>query len=83
MNAIPASEAKQNLYKLINDVNVNSTPVTIIRETGNAVLIGEKDWLAIEETIYLNSIPGMVESIVEGGKEALSDCLKYNEAEAW
>ena len=49
----------------------------------NAVLISEDDWRAIQETIFLNSIPGMTESILEGGNTPLSECLEYNEDEEW
>ena len=65
MTAITATKARENIYQLIQDVNVNSTPVTITNTRGkNAVLIGEEDWKAIEETLYLMSIPGMTESII-------------------
>ena len=57
MTAITATKARENIYQLIQDVNVNSTPVTITNTRGkNAVLIGEEDWKAIEETLYLMSI---------------------------
>ena len=47
----------------------------------NAVLIGEEDWKAIEETLHLMAIPGMAESIIEGGKTAIEDCLEENEVD--
>ena len=51
MTAITATKARENIYQLIQDVNVNSTPVTITNTRGkNAVLIGEEDWKAIEES---------------------------------
>ena len=67
---------------MIQDVNVNSTPVTITNTRGkNAVLIGEEDWKAIEETLYLMSIPGMTESIIEGGNTDILDCLDESEVD--
>ncbi|MCM1193503.1 MAG: type II toxin-antitoxin system Phd/YefM family antitoxin [Butyrivibrio sp.] len=75
-------KAKEKIYELIHDVNINSTPVTITGSEGkNAVLIGEDDWKAIEETIYLMSIPGMSESIISGGNTSVSDCLDESEVE--
>ena len=66
MTAITATKARENIYQLIQDVNASSTPVTITNTRGkNAVLIGEEDWKAIEEMLYLMSIPGMAESIIE------------------
>lgn len=82
MKAISATKARENIYQLIQDVNTNGTPITITNNRGkNAVLIGEEDWKAIEETLYLMSIPGMTESIIEGGSTDISDCLDESEVE--
>lgn len=82
MTAISATKARDNIYKLIQDVNVSSTPITITNNKGkNAVLIGEDDWKAIEETLYLASIPGLSESIIEGGNTDVSDCVDESEVE--
>ena len=82
MTAISATKARDNIYQLISDVNANCQPVTITNNKGrNAVLIGEDDWRAIEETLFLMSIPGMAESIIEGGNTSLEECLSENEVE--
>lgn len=82
MTAISATKARENIYKLIQEVNVNAAPVTITNNKGkNAVLIGEDDWKAIEETLYLASIPGLSESIIEGGNTDVSDCIDESEVE--
>ena len=60
---------------MVEDVNLYSEPTLIVSKKGNAVLISESDWNAIQETIYLNSIPGMVESIKEGMDTAIEDCV--------
>lgn len=49
----------------------------------NAVLISEEDWSAIQETLYLNSTPGMVENILESSREPIEECVEYNEDEEW
>lgn len=80
MTTINATQARDNLYRIISDVNANSEPVTIMNNRGkNAVLISEDDWNAIQETIYLSSVPGMVESILRGGDTPLEDCLSEEE----
>ena len=82
MTAITATKARENIYQLIQDVNTNCAPVTITNQNGkNAVLIGEEDWQSIEETLHLMEIPGMAESIIEGGKTSIDDCLEENEVE--
>ncbi|MEE3391824.1 MAG: type II toxin-antitoxin system Phd/YefM family antitoxin, partial [Candidatus Cryptobacteroides sp.] len=64
MTAISVTKARQNIYQLLNEVNENSEPVTITNTKGkNGVLISEDDWKAIQETLYLASVPGMVDSI--------------------
>jgi len=84
MTVINVTNAREKLYQLIADVNINSDPVTIINNKGqNAVLISEDDWKAIEETIYLNGIPGTAKSIIDADKESLSECKKYIKDEEW
>ena len=82
MTSINATKARENLYKLITEVNESSTPITITNSRGkNAVLLAENDWNAIEETLYLMSVPGLAESIIEGGKTPVDDCMTEDEAD--
>ena len=66
MTTVNVTEARANLYKLIDDASASHEPVVITGKRGNAVLLSEDDWNAINETLYLLSVPGMRESIVEG-----------------
>lgn len=67
MTSMTATEARKNIYQLIAQVNDDRTPVSITTGKGKgAVLIGEDEWSAIEETLYLLGIPGMAESLAEG-----------------
>lgn len=66
MTTVSATEARKQLYKLIDDVAESHEPVQITGKRGNAVLVGEDDWRAVQETLHLISIPGMRESIREG-----------------
>ena len=75
MATLNATEARANLYKLIDDTTVNHEPVIITGKRGNAVLLAEEDWNAINETLYLLSVPGMRESIIDGMQETLVDCV--------
>ena len=71
MMTLNVTEARANLYKLIDDTTVNHEPVVITGKRGNAVLLAEDDWNAINETLHLLSVPGMRESIVEGMQESI------------
>lgn len=66
MTSISVTEARKQLYRLVDDVQNSHEPVQITGKRGNAVLVGEDDWRAIQETLYLVSIPGMRDSILEG-----------------
>ena len=76
MAVLNASEARANLYRLIDQTNESHEPVTISGKRSNAVLVAEDDWKAIQETLFLVSIPGMRESILSGMKEPLGDSTK-------
>ncbi|MBR3180117.1 type II toxin-antitoxin system Phd/YefM family antitoxin [Candidatus Saccharibacteria bacterium] len=60
-----ATKARANFFTLINDVD---EPIVITGKRGNKIMISEEDWRALEETNYLASIPGMVESIKKAEK---------------
>jgi antitoxin YefM len=66
MTTITATEARKQLYKLLDDVAESHEPIQITGRRGSAVLVGEDDWRAVQETLHLLSIPGMRESILEG-----------------
>ena len=75
MNTINITNARQNLFQLVSDVNKGFNPVNIINNKGeNAILLSESDWRDIEETIFLNSIPGFVDSIEDARKEDKTKC---------
>lgn len=82
MLSLSVTKFRDNIFKVLADVNKNSQPIIITNSRGkNGVLISEDDWNAIQETLYLNSIPGMPESILAGGQTSLEDCLSEDEVE--
>ena len=66
MASISVTEARKRLFSLIDDVRESHEPIEIQGKRGSAVLLSEEDWRAIQETLYLTSIPGMRDSILEG-----------------
>ena len=76
MKTITASEARSNLYKLIDETAVTSEPVQITGKRVDAVLVSMDDWRAIEETLHLVSIPGMRASIRKGLKTPIRECME-------
>ena len=76
MTILNATEARSKLYSLIGEVTESHNPVTISGKKGNVVLLSEEDWNAINESLFLVSIPGMRESIREGIATELDECDK-------
>ncbi len=74
MKTISVSQARANLYKLLEEAGESHEPLVITGKRGNAVLVAEEDWRAIQETLYLLSIPGMRESIREGLETSVEEC---------
>jgi len=75
-----ATEARKQLYQLLDEVSRSHEPVQITGKRGNAVLVSEEDWRGVQETLYLVSIPGMRESILEGmatPADELEDALDW------
>lgn len=69
---ITASEARASLYRLIDQASESHQPILISGKRTSAVLISADDWQAIQETLYLLSVPGMRESIKKGMAEPLA-----------
>lgn len=76
MTTINATEARAKLYNLIDQAAETHQPIVITGKRHNAILLSEEDWSAINETLYLLSVPGMRESIKEGLTQKLEECSK-------
>jgi antitoxin YefM len=66
MKTLTATQARKDIYRLLDEASETHEPIQITGKRTNAVLISEEDWRSIQETLYLTSIPGMQESIIEG-----------------
>ena len=76
MNTLTVSEARANLYRLIDQTAASHEPIIISGNRSSAVLISAEDWSAIQETLYLLAVPGMRESIKTGKAEPLAKSSK-------
>lgn len=80
MRNVTASEARARLYRLVDEVAEGHQPIYITGKRSDAVLVSAEDWSAVQETLYLLSVPGMRESIVAGMKTPLA---KTSEKPGW
>ena len=76
MQALSASEARANLYRLIDETVESHQPIIISGKRSSAVLLSADDWSAIQETLYLLAVPGMRDSIKVGMAEPLAKSAK-------
>ena len=76
MHTLTASEARANLYRLIDEAAEFHEPIVISGKRSSAILISAEDWRAIQETLYLLAVPGMRESIKAGMAEPLAESAK-------
>lgn len=74
MKTISATAARSELYRVIDSTLEAHEPIQITGKRGNAILVSEADWRAIQETLYLVSIPGLRESILVGIAEPIEEC---------
>lgn len=74
MTTLTATEARRQLYGLLDRVADSHEPLEIAGKRHSAVLIAQEDWRAIHETLHLTSIPDMRESIVEGLNTPVEEC---------
>lgn len=76
MTTLNVAEARSNLYSLIDEAASTHKPIAIMDKRSNAVFLLEEDWNAINETLFLVSIPGMRESIIGGMETNINECEK-------
>ena len=75
MSTINITNARKDLYNLVESVSLYHEPALIVGKKANAVLISEDDWSEIRETLYLDSIPNMTQSILEGADTEIEECI--------
>ena len=76
MPVLNVARVQENLDTVLDEVQHSFEPIIIAGKNSSAVLISEDAWRSIQETLYLNSIPGMKESIIAGMQEKIEDCSK-------
>ena len=80
VKVMTASQVRTNIYKIMDETAESHEPIIITGKRNNVVMISEEDWNAIEETLYLNSIPGMAKSIQDA---MASDDSEFSDTVEW
>ncbi len=71
---LSATKARADIFNLIDETAQNHEPIIITGKRNNAVMVSQEDWNALQETLFLSSIPNMKESIIEGMNTSIEDC---------
>jgi antitoxin YefM len=79
MTTLTVTNARKQLYSLVKEVGEYNEPVTIVGKNCSAVLVSEEEWSAIQETLYLLSVPGMRDALMDAKNEPIEDCVGEDE----
>lgn len=81
MTNINITNFRRDIYELLEQTIKFNEPINISTKNGNAVVLSEEDYNNLMETLYISSIPGLKEDIIEGLKEPLEEAISENEVE--
>ena len=76
-----ATSFRKNMFSMLEQTIRFNEPVNINTKNGNAVILSEEDYNGLIETVFLCSVPGMRDKIIEGMNTPLSDCLEEGEVD--
>lgn len=78
-----ATNFRKNVFEFLNQAIEYNDVINVNTKNGNAILISEEDYNGMLETLYLNSIPGMIDNIQKAKNEPLNEFVKYDPKEQW
>ena len=81
MTNLNITNFRKDVYKLLDQTSKYNEPIHITTQNGNAVVLSEEDYNNIMETLYISSVPGLKEQIIEGMKEDTKECVEEDEVE--
>ena len=81
MKSVNITNFRKNIYEIVEEILKYNEPVNISTKNGNVIIISEDDYNALLETLYIETVPGLKEKILDGAKEPLEDSLDENEVD--
>ena len=83
MTNVNITNFRKNVYSLIEQTIKYNEPINISTKDGNAILISEDDYRNLLETLYIESVPGLKDDIINGMKEPYEECIPEEEVDLW
>ena len=81
MTTTTITNFRKNVYSMVENTVRFNEPVNITTKDGNAVMISEEEYLGLIETLYLTSVPGIKEKLIEGLNTPLSETVSEEEVD--
>lgn len=81
MKNINITSFRKDIYKLLENTIKYNEPINISTKNGNAVVLSEEDYNSLMETLYIESIPGLKEEILEAAKEPFDESIPEEEVD--
>ena len=75
MQSANATSFRKNIFSMLEQTIKYNEPVSITTKDGTAILISEEDYNGLMESLFLCSLPGMKEMIIDGLNTPTQDCL--------
>ena len=79
MIATNVTSFRKNIFSLLDQTIKYNEPLSITTKSGNVVVLSEEDYRGLTESLYLSSMPGMKEKLLEGKNTPLGDCVPESE----
>ncbi len=79
MKHVSISEVRKNIFNLFDNVVDSHEPLYIKTKKDAVIVLSVEDYNALEETLYLQSVPGFVEEVKEAIEQPIETCTKWED----
>ena len=79
MLATNVTSFRKNIFALLEQTIKYNEPLSVSTKSGSVVVLSEEDYRGLTESLYLSSVPGMKEKLLDGKSTPLGDCVAEDE----
>ena len=81
MIATNVTSFRKNIFAMLEQTIKYNEPLSVSTKSGSVVVLSEEDYRGLTESLYLSSVPGMKEKLIDGKNTPLDDCVPESEIE--
>lgn len=78
MSITNATNFRKDFFKYLDTAINDNQVITVTTKSGNAIILNEEEYNALIETAYLNSIPNMAQSIIDGSNTPTDELVEID-----